>query len=229
MFILGICASTFSPNANRACRVVYLHCSHDRVWYLYQWVHIWLRKEILMHICVCVQLSVLSVNFSQVTVISAASSFQVAPPSSSAPQNYCCWILYSFSLAVYPSLSLLVLLGCCCPHIISQFASRFCSTEVGTQSNWSGRNWMASPAKGVRMTDLCIHTASPRTVGVKSVSGCRTQQKLIVWVLARKKYFRHMWCSNGYRKSMLCICRHITGPSPLCCNCYFPKLTKQKC
>lgn len=159
-------------------------------------------------------------------VISAASSFQVASPSSSVPQSSCCWILCSFPLAVYASLPLPVLLGCCCPHIIPPFVWKSCSTEAGTQSDCSGWNWMAPLARGVRMADLCIHIVSPRTVGVKSVSGCRTQQKLIVWALARKK------CTLGRCGALMGLegaCCAYVGPSPLCCNCYFPKLTKQKC
>lgn len=88
---------------------------------------------------------------------------------------------------------------------------------------------VASSAKGVRMTYPFIHATSPSTVGLKSHFGFRTQQRLIVWVLARKMYSRQMWCSNGFSRSMLCICRYITGPSPLCCNCCFQKLMRQKC
>lgn len=132
------------------------------------------------------------------------------------PQNYCCCLLHSFCLTAYPSLPPQVLLGCCCPlgpHFIPKLTCGSCSTGVEPR--------VAPSAKGARMMYAFIHAASPRTVGVKSDFGFRTQQRLILWVLARKMYSGQMRCSNGFSRSMLCICRYITGPSPLCCNCCF--------
>lgn len=104
-----------------------------------------------------------------------------------------------------------------------------CHPQTNCDSCSAGAGPRVAPcAEGVRMAYPFIHAASPNTVSVKLDFGCRTQQRLILWVLARKMYSRQMW-SNGFSRSMLCMCRYITRPSPSCCNCCFQKLMRQKC